>query len=156
MTIRLSQPQSGADWQTARRLVEEYATTLDLDLSFQGFAHEVEHLSSAYASPAGAFLLAEETGVHLGCVGVRRFSDGVGEVKRLYVRPVARGRGVGRLLAQGILARAAALGYSRLLLDSLPSMREAQSLYVSLGFKPTAPYRFNPVVDTVYLELPLG
>ena len=148
-------PQSQDDWRQARRLVEEYAASLDLDLSFQGFAHEVEHLASEYAEPAGAFLLAGQNGAYLGCVGVRRFADGVGEVKRLYVRPAARGRGVGRLLAEGIVTAARRLGYRRLLLDTLPSMKEAGMLYASLGFKPTAPYRFNPIQGTAYLELAL-
>ena len=156
MTIRLVQlPQSAEDWRQARQLIEEYAASLNLDLSFQNFAHELEHLTSEYAPPTGAFLLAEENDVYVGCIGVRQSSHGVGEIKRLYVVPTARGRGVGRLLAEGILATAKQLGYTRLLLDTLPSMREAQSLYVSLGFKPTAAYRFNPVPGTAFLELEL-
>ena len=103
----------------------------------------------------GAFLLAREQAVLLGCVGVRQFSDGSGEIKRLYVIPAARGRGVGRLLAVGIVAEARQLGYARLLLDTLPSMNEAQSLYVSLGFKQTAAYRFNPFPAAAFLELSL-
>lgn len=156
MTIHLVQPQSENHWRQARRLVEEYAASLNVDLSFQSFGHEVENLASEYAAPTGAFLLAEESGAFSGCVAVRRFSDGVGEVKRLYVSPAARGRGVGRVLAEGIVAEARQLGYARLLLDTLPSMKEAQSLYTSLGFKPTAPYRFNPVPGTAYLELVLS
>ena len=153
MTIHLVQPQSEDDCAQARQLVEEYAASLNLDLSFQDFAHEIEHLTSEYAAPAGAFLVAEENGAFFGCVAVRQFAHGVGEVKRLYVTPAARGRGVGRLLAEGIVAAAKQLGYTRLLLDTLPLMKEAHSLYVSLGFKPTAPYRFNPVPGTAYLEL---
>lgn len=160
MTIRLIQPQSEQSWQQARLLIEQYAATLDLDLSFQNLAHELEHLKSEYAPPMGRFLLAEdlraaEDGVYLGCVGLRQFSDGVGEVKRLYTLPAARGRGIGRLLAEGIVAAARRIGYARLLLDTLPGMREARSLYASLGFKSTAPYRFNPVPDAVFLELAL-
>ncbi|MBS0169694.1 MAG: GNAT family N-acetyltransferase [Nitrospira sp.] len=153
MTMHLVQPQSIVVWQQARRLVEEYATSLNMDLSFQNFASEIEHLAREYAPPNGAFLLAEENGAFFGCVGVRLFSDNVGEVKRLYVRPAARGRGVGYLLAKSIVATAKQLGYTRLLLDTLPSMKEAQSLYISLGFTPTDPYRFNPVPGTAYLEL---
>lgn len=155
MSIQLVQPQSAGDWLRARGLVEAYAASLDVDLAFQDFAREVEHLAGEYAAPAGAFLLAEENGIHLGCVGLRRFSAGVGEVKRLYVVPAARGRGLGRLLAEGIIAAAMRLGYARLLLDTLPSMTQAQSLYQSLGFRPTAPYRFNPVPGAAYLELAL-
>jgi len=156
VTIHLAQPKSDEDWCQARKLVEEYAASLNLDLSFQDFAHELEHLTSEYALPTGAFLLAEERGVYVGCVGVRQFSDGIGEIKRLYVTPPARARGVGRLLAKGIVAAAKQLGYTRLLLDTLPFMKEAQSLYVSLVFKPTAAYRFNPVPGTAFLELELG
>jgi GNAT superfamily N-acetyltransferase len=87
---------------------------------------------------------------------VRKFSDGTGEVKRLYVAPVARGRKRGRLLTEAIVEEARRLGYGRLLLDTLPSMNEAKSLYLSLGFKPTSAYRFNPVPGTVFLELELG
>ena len=155
VTIRLAQPKSEEGWRQARRLIEEYAASLNVDLSFQNFAHELEHLASEYAPVTGAFLLAEERGVYLGCVGVRQFSDGIGEIKRLYVIPAARGRGVGRLLAKGIVAAAKQLGYTRLLLDTLPSMKQAQSLYVSLGFRPTAAYRFNPVPGTAFLELDL-
>jgi GNAT superfamily N-acetyltransferase len=153
--IQLTQPRSEENWSRARRLVEEYTASLDLDLSFQNLAYELEHLANGYASPTGAFLVAEESGTYLGCVGVRQFSAGIGEIKRLYVRPAARGRGVGRLLAEGIVAAARQLGYNRLLLDTLPFMSEAQSLYLSLGFKPTAPYRFNPVPGTSFLELVL-
>lgn len=144
MPIRLVQPLSEGDWREARQLVKEYAESLNLDLSFQDFAREMEDLTNEYAAPAGAFLLARKGDACIGCVGVRRFSDGAGEVKRLYVVPAARGKGVGRLLAEGIVAAAKELGYARLLLDTLPSMKEAQAVYVSLGFRPIAPYRFNP------------
>ena len=155
MAIRLVQPHSDGEWRLARRLIEEYAASLTLDLSFQGIAHELENLPSEYAPAAGAFFLAEENGSYVGCVGVRRFSEGVGEIKRLYTNPAARGRGVGRLLAQSAVAAARDLGYRRLLLDTLPSMKAAQSLYSSLGFKPTPAYRYNPVAGTAFMELEL-
>lgn len=155
MAIHLVQPNSEDQWRNARRLIEEYAASLNLDLSFQNLAYELEHLVSEYGPPAGAFFLAEENGSYLGCVGLRHFSDGIGEIKRLYTIPAARGRGLGRLLASRIVAAGKLLGYRRLLLDTLPSMKEAQSLYVSLGFKPTAAYRFNPVAGTAFLELEL-
>ncbi len=155
MVIHLVQPRSDDEWRNARHLIEEYAASLDLDLSFQNLEYELEHLPGEYGPPAGAFLLAEESGSCLGCVGLRRFSDGIGEVKRLYTIPAARGRGLGRLLAEGIVAAGRRLGYRRLLLDTLPSMKEAQTLYVSLGFKPAAAYRFNPVAGAAFLELEL-
>ena len=155
MTIRLVPPKSDEDWRQARRLIEQYAASLDVDLSFQNFEHELKNLTSDYAPPMGAFLLAEESGIFLGCVGLRQFAEGVGEIKRLYTDPAARGRRVGRLLAEGIVEAARDLKYARLLLDTLPFMQEAQSLYASMGFKPTAAYRFNPVPGTVFLELAL-
>jgi putative acetyltransferase len=155
VTLTLAQPQSAEDWNQARALVEEYAASLQLDLSFQNFAHELEHFSSEYSAPAGAFLLAREQGNYLGCVGVRRFASEDGEIKRLYVTPAARGRGIGMLLARGIVAEARRLGYARLLLDTLSFMQEAQSLYASLGFRKTAAYRYNPLPGAAYFELSL-
>ena len=151
----LEQPQSPEQWREARRLIEEYAAALDLDLSFQGFDQEIEHLSTEYGPPTGAFFLAVEEGRGIGCIGLRRFGEQVGEIKRLYVAPAGRGRGIARALVERIVAHARQLGYRRLLLDTLPSMKEARSLYQSLGFKPTAPYRFNPVEGTAVLELEL-
>lgn len=153
--IRLIPPRSTEDWREARRLIEEYAASLNVDLCFQNFAHELEHLAEEYGPPAGAFLLAVEDGVNVGCVGLRRLPGGAGEMKRLYALPGTRGRGVGRLLAKGIIAEARKLGYAALVLDTLSFMKEARALYASLGFKPTSAYRFNPIEGTAYLELDL-
>ena len=153
--MRLSRPHSKEDWQDARRLIETYAASLNVDLCFQNIGHELEHLSEEYGPPSGAFLLARENGVALGCVGLRRAAGGVGEMKRLYLAPAARGKGVGRMLAEAIVAAAKDLGYSSVVLDTLPTMKEAQALYASLGFKPTSAYRFNPIEGTAYLELKL-
>jgi GNAT superfamily N-acetyltransferase len=155
MAIRLVQPQSEGEWCQARKLIEQYAASLDLDLSFQNLQHELEHLANEYAAPAGAFLLAQENDIYLGCVGLRQFAEGVGEIKRLYAVPAARGQRLGRRLAEAIISVAKLRGYSQLVLDTLPTMQQAQSLYASMGFKPTAAYRFNPVPGTVYLELTL-
>jgi GNAT superfamily N-acetyltransferase len=155
MPIGYQQPNSAEEWEEARHLVEDYTSSLNLDLSFQNIAHELTHLEDEYGPPAGAFLLAREGNASLGCVGVRYFSDGVGEIKRLYVIPSARGRGVGRRLAEGIVDAAGRLGYTRLLLDTLPTMKDAQGLYQSLGFMPVEPYRFNPVPGTAFLQLDL-
>jgi GNAT superfamily N-acetyltransferase len=151
MALRLAPPASDADWLAARRLIEEYAAGLGVDLCFQGIDQELAHLPEHYGPPAGAFLLAFNGTDAVGCVGLRRHADGVGEMKRLYVSPAGRGLGTGRLLAEGILAAAKRLGYGRVVLDTLPSMTEAQALYASLGFRPTDAYRFNPVPGTAYL-----
>jgi putative acetyltransferase len=155
MSIELIEPQSEEAWGQARILVEEYATSLGVDLSFQNFAHELAHLADEYSPPHGAFLLAVQNGQYLGCVGLRAFSPGIGEIKRLYLAPAARGKGLGRLLVQAIVAAGRQRRYRQLLLDTLPSMNQAHALYASIGFKPTAPYRYNPVPGTAYLELTL-
>jgi GNAT superfamily N-acetyltransferase len=156
MPMQISAPLCEAEWKAARRLVEEYAASLNLDLSFQDIAHELDHLAVEYAPPAGAFFLAEDGGSYLGCVGVRRFGDGVGEIKRLYTTAAGRNRGLGRQLALQAIEAGRQLGYRRLRLDTLPSMKAAHALYTSLGFQPIAPYRFNPVAGTAFLELDLS
>ena len=155
MTTRLVTPSSKQDWRHARQLVDEYATSLNLDLSFQNLAYELAHITVEYGPPTGTFLMAVDKDAYVGCVGLRQFAPGVGEIKRLYVIPAARGRGIGRVLARGIVSVARQLGYAHLLLDTLPSMSEAHSLYASLGFKPTAAYRYNPVPGTAFLQLDL-
>jgi putative acetyltransferase len=155
VTASLLKPESAADWRAARRLVEEYAASLDLDLSFQNFAHELEHFEDEYSPPTGAFLLARENASFVGCVGLRKLSDTAGEIKRLYVAPAARAHGLGEALVRGIVDEGKQLNYTRLVLDTLPSMLAARSLYQALGFKPVAPYRYNPVPGTAFLEMRL-
>lgn len=155
MTIRLAQPHDEADWRRARGLIEAYAASLGFDLSFQGFEEELGRIATEYGAPGGAFLVASDEVQGLGCVGLRRFDEATGEIKRLYVAPAARGRGVGRMLAQGIVARGRTLGYRRLVLDTVSTMHEAQALYASLGFAPIPPYRYNPLPDAAYFELRL-
>lgn len=135
-----------ADAETVRELLREYAAGLAVDLSFQGFEAEV-------ADPLGFYefvLLAEG-----GCVALRRIDDRTCEMKRLYVRPKARGGGLGRRLAEAVVAEARGRGYRRMLLDTLPTMSEARSLYSRLGFVEAEPYRYNPVPGTTFLELSL-
>ena len=153
--MRLLQATTPREWDEAQRLVREYAASLNVDLSFQNFDHELQHFTTEYAPPPGAFILAEDTGQYTACIGLRQFAEGVGEIKRLYVVPAARGLGLGRLLVERVIVVAREIGYRSLLLDTLPFMKEAQSLYVALGFKPTAPYRYNPVAGSAFLRLDL-
>ena len=155
MAVEIRAVHLSADWVQARQLVQAYARSLAIDLSFQDFKHELEHLETVYGPPAGTFLIAAEAGHWLGCVGVRPHSEQGSEMKRLYVAPEARGRGIGQRLAIAAIEAAVQLGYRRMLLDTLPSMSEAQALYLRLGFSPIPPYRFNPVAGTVFMALAL-
>ena len=146
----------GADMATARDLFLEYAASLGIDLEFQDFHREVESLPGAYAPPEGCLLLAEVRGAPCGCVGLRPLSPGVCEMKRLYVRPAARGGGVGRALALAVIGEARQRGYSSMRLDTLPSMTGAMRLYRDLGFREIEPYRHNPVEGARYFELELN
>jgi GNAT superfamily N-acetyltransferase len=153
--MQLLQATTPREWDEAQRLVREYAASLNVDLSFQNFDHELQHFTTEYAPPTGAFLLAEDWGQSVACIAVRVLWGGGGLIKRLYVTPAARGRGLGRLLVERIIVVAREIGYGSLLLDTLPFMKEAQSLYLALGFKPTAPYRYNPVAGSAFLRLDL-
>jgi GNAT superfamily N-acetyltransferase len=143
----------------ARGLFEEYAAWLGEDLCFQGFAEELATLPGKYAPPRGRLLLAGVPGEAFGCIALRPLDDGpdgpVGEVKRLYVQPRARGQGWGGRLARAAIAEAKASGYVELKLDTLERMTEARRLYASLGFVGCAPYYHNPLGDPVYMALDL-
>lgn len=137
------------------RLFREYVDWLGVDLSFQRFEEELATLPGAYASPQGRLLLALAAGWPAGCVGLRPFEPGVCEMKRLYVRPAWRGTGLGRRLAETVIALGRDLGYEAMRLDTLPSLVAANRLYESLGFVEIGPYTVNPIEGTRFLELRL-
>lgn len=146
---------SAADYAAAHTLFEEYAAQLGVDLCFQGFTRELEHLPEMYGRPSGSLLLARGGPQWLGCGALRRLDARRCEMKRLYVREAARGLGLGGRLAAALIARARELGYASMVLDTLAGMRAARGLYRSLGFREIAPYYRNPLADAVYLELDL-
>jgi ribosomal protein S18 acetylase RimI-like enzyme len=147
---------SAADIATARELFREYADRLGVDLCFQDFEAELAALPGRYAPPSGRLLLAWQDHVAAGCVALRGLEPGVCEMKRLYVRPSARGSGLGRSLTERVIAKGRAAGYVTMRLDTLPAMREAQRLYAALGFREIVAYTRNPVPGARFLELRLG
>jgi ribosomal protein S18 acetylase RimI-like enzyme len=126
-----------------------------VDLCFQGFDEELAGLPGGYARPGGRLLVATLGAQVAGCVALRPVGGGVCEMKRLYVRPAARGNGVGRELASAAVEAARDEGYARMRLDTLPQMVEARPLYESLGFREIEPYYDSPVSGTRFLELAL-
>jgi ribosomal protein S18 acetylase RimI-like enzyme len=155
-SIVIEPAMTPAEFAQGRALFEQYAAALGVDLCFQNFDEELESLAKMYAPPLGSLLLATRAGVALGCVGVRRFRDDICEMKRLYVKPEARGQHLGRRLTEALLERARELGYRRMLLDTLGEMHAARRLYDAFGFREIPAYYDNPVEGVVYMACELG
>jgi ribosomal protein S18 acetylase RimI-like enzyme len=152
--VELIQAVSSEQVERARQLFLEYANSLGFSLDFQGFDDELKNLPGAYAPPTGRLLLAYHDGRVAGCVALRPLDRQIAEMKRLYVRPDYRGKGVGRALVDGVIAEARNIGYERMRLDTIESsMTDAIALYRRRGFREIAPYRTNPVAGVLYLEL---
>ncbi|HSB35682.1 MAG TPA: GNAT family N-acetyltransferase [Thermoanaerobaculia bacterium] len=152
MTAKIRPAVTPAHIELARELFLEYEKSLGISLCFQNFADEVASLPGAYAPPDGRLLLAKLGGRLAGCVALRKIGDGVAEMKRLYVRLAFRGMGIGRALAAAALDEAKAIGYRAVRLDTLATMREAQALYLSMGFTDIPAYNEHPVEGTRFLE----
>ncbi len=140
------------EYRRARALIEAYADGLDFDLAFQNFADELDALPEVYGPPAGAMLLLMDGGDCAGCVGVRPIGGGAAELKRMYVRPEFRGRGFGRELLDAACCAARDLGYRRVRLDTVPTMKSAIRLYRAAGFREIPPYRHNPRPGALFFE----
>ena len=145
------------DWTATRSIFQEYASSLQIDLAFQGFEEELATLPGEYAEPRGALLLAWVDGVLAGCCALRPLDTSdytnAAEMKRLYVRPAFRGLGLGRQLTEGILDAARQAGYGCVLLDTLDDIESARALYEDLGFEDIPPYYHNPIAGAHYLKV---
>jgi putative acetyltransferase len=151
-----AQAESQVQLAQARELFLEYAQSLGFSLCFQNFDQELASLPGDYTPPDGRLLLAEYEGQLAGCVALHKLEPGICEMKRLYLRPAARGKGFGRMLADRIIAEARQIGYQRMRLDTVePVMKDAVAMYRKIGFREIAPYCANPIAGALYMELQL-
>jgi putative acetyltransferase len=154
--LNFVQAVSPSQIEQARELFQEYAESLGFSLCFQSFDKELAGLPGDYAPPDGRLLLVECEGQLAGCVALHKLDQGICEMKRLYLRPQFRGKGLGRTLTERIIAEARQIGYERMRLDTVePVMKDAVAMYHKLGFKEIAPYCANPMAGTLYMELQL-
>ncbi len=152
----LAQAESPTQIARARELFLEYAESLGFSLCFQNFDEELADLPGDYAPPEGRLLLAEYEAQLAGCVALHKLAPGICEMKRLYLRPPFRGKGLGRILTDRIIAEARHIGYQRMRLDTVePVMKDAVAMYRKLGFHEIAPYCENPIAGAMYMELQL-
>ncbi len=154
--MKLILATSESDIKDARTLFEEYAAWLGISLCFQDFDRELAALPGEYAPPDGRLLLAFEDDELAGCIGLRKIRATTCEMKRLFLRPEFRGRGLGRVLVERVIEEARQIGYTQLCLDTLPGrMDKAIALYKSIGFKEIEPYYNNPIAGATFMELRL-
>jgi ribosomal protein S18 acetylase RimI-like enzyme len=154
--MTITEAKTPDEYASAKALMEEYAASLGINLCFQNVSEELANLKEVYGPSRGCLLLAREAEAFVGCVAVRPVEPEVFEMKQLYVRPDHRRCGLGRSLAAAALVRARRLGYRRMVLDTLPRMTEAQSLYESLGFREVKCYHANPLQGVRYLGIDLS
>lgn len=153
--IKIEPAAAGDDFVAVRQLLQEYVESRPNDPALVDFPSEFAALEQHYGAPHGQMLLAHQDGVPAGCVAFHPLEEGVCEMKRLYVSPQFRGRGIGRGLVMTLLIEAEKAGYGKMRLDSIPSMKAAQELYTSMGFYEIPDYRNNPNPGTRYYELNL-
>jgi GNAT superfamily N-acetyltransferase len=157
----LTAAESATDLATAAELFREYAASLPFPLDYQGFEEELASLPGKYAHPGGVILLARHQGEPAGCIALRPLASMPGdaapvcEMKRMYVRPSARGRGLGRALAERLIAHARALGYRTMKLDTESDFTAAVTLYRALGFTDTPRYNDDPMPNTMWMAVRL-
>jgi putative acetyltransferase len=151
-----AQAESPAQIAQARELFLEYAKSLGFSLCFQNFDKELANLPGDYSPPDGRLPLVEYDGHLAGCVALHKLEESICEMKRLYLRPAFRGKGLGRAIADRIIEEARQMGYQRMRLDTVePVMKDAVAMYRRIGFREIAPYCTNPIAGALYMELAL-
>ena len=154
--IEIVQAETPEQLAQVRALFLEYAESLGFSLCFQSFDEELASLPGMYAPPEGRLLVAYADGEAVGCTALHKLEDGICEMKRLYVRPWARGQGIGRKLSEQIVGEARLIGFRRMRLDTIENqMQTAVALYRAQGFREIPPYRDNPIPGALYMELDL-
>ena len=156
MTVEIIDAVSLQQIETVRTLFIEYQQWLNFSLCFQGFDKELAELPGKYSAPKGRLYLVTQGSAVAGCAALRPMEkEGVCEMKRLFLREDFRGKGVGKLLAERIVADAGTIGYRAMRLDTLQRMEAARALYKKLGFRIIPAYYDNPMGEVVYMELTL-
>ena len=155
--INIVKADTSKTFEQGKILFEEYAGTLGFDLGYQNFKKELDTIDKQYNEPEGSLLLCLIDGeIAVGCAGVRKFSEGIAELKRLYVRPGYRNLKIGKRLLESAVAVAKELNYEFIRLDTVPGQTKAQELYQYLGFYEIEPYRYSPIEGTIFFEKKLA
>jgi len=140
------------DYAVARSLFKAYAASININLDFQHFDDELDGLKTMYSKPFGGIILAKEKEEIIGCVAIRKISENVGELKRMYIKPAYQNKGIGKILLAEALQLAKECNYAIVKLDTLNYMLPAIHLYQQAGFYETPPYYYNPIETAVYFE----
>jgi ribosomal protein S18 acetylase RimI-like enzyme len=143
------------DIEIAREILLEYGRMRNFDLALGDYDKELAELPGEYSSPQGCFLIAFDNDNPVGCVALRKIDDDICEMKRLYVKLKYRGQKIGKALVLKLINEACQIGYKLMRLDNHPWMKEAESLYKSVGFREIEAYRFNPIEGVKFFELDL-
>ena len=154
--MEIKEVKSFEEYKVATELFQEYAYQTGYDLEFQNFNEELKKIESHYSAPGGAIFIGyDEEGVPIGCFGIRKFDASICELKRMYLKPEARGLGIGKQLLNKAIEVGSELKYKKMRLDTLPTMVSAIKLYEKTGFYKIEAYRFNPVAGALYYEIKL-
>ena len=144
------------EFSEAKKLILEYVEWLGIDLCFQNFDYEINHLQEMYSEPNGGLVLATIDNKVIGVAGIRKFENKDCELKRMYVKEEYRGTGIGRKILEYAIELAKKLNYDKIKLDTHESMKPAIKLYMEYGFKEIQQYRYNPVESVRFFELNLN